>query len=139
MTLLAAEVPVAKERDERRGLEVESLKRSFLNHLAFTQARVPEFATKHDVYVALAMTVRDRLIERWIATRRTYFDRTDSKRVYYLSLEFLMGRTLGNSLINLGLYDECYQALFELGHELEEIRELEEEASEEVFTMSGGE
>ena len=128
MTLLAAEVPVAKERDERRGLEVESLKRSFLSHLAFTQARVPEFATKHDVYVALAMTVRDRLIERWIATRRTYFDRTDSKRVYYLSLEFLMGRTLGNSLVNLGLYDECYQGLFELGHDLEEIRELEEEA-----------
>jgi starch phosphorylase len=115
-------------RDERRGLDVESLRRSFLNHVAFTQGKVPDHATKEDLYVALATTVRDRLIERWIATRRAYYGHPDIKRVYYLSLEYLIGRALGNSLVNLQLYDECYQALFELGYDLEEIRELEEEA-----------
>ncbi len=128
MTLLDTEIPVAQMRDERRGLDTESLKHSFLNHVAFTQAKVPGFATKRDLYMALAMTVHDRLIERWIATRKAYYNRPETKRIYYLSLEFLIGRTLGNSLVNLGLYDECYQALDELGYNLEEIRDLEEEA-----------
>ena len=128
MTLLDTQIPVPKCRDARRDHDVVALKQSILNHIAFTQAKVPDFATKRDVYVALAMTVRDRLIDRWIATRRTYYDNQDTKRVYYLSLEFLMGRTLGNSLVNLNLYDECYQALYELGYDLEEIRALEEEA-----------
>ena len=128
MSTLAAADPVARARDPRRGLDVESLKESFLNHVAFTQVKVPGHATKRDLCMALAMAVRDRLIERWIATRRAYYNRTDTKRVYYLSLEFLIGRTLGNSMVNLQLYDECYQALSELGYDLEEIRDLEEEA-----------
>ncbi len=104
------------------------LKESFLDHVRFTQAKVPGYASERDLFFALAMTVRDRLIGRWIATRKAYYRHPEIKRVYYLSLEFLMGRTLGNSLVNLQLYDECYQALFELGYDLEEIRELEEEA-----------
>jgi starch phosphorylase len=116
------------ERSPRLGLDVESIRRSFLDHVALTLAKAPGYATKGDLYLALATTVRDRLIERWIATRRAYYSVPDTKRVYYLSLEFLIGRTLGNSLINLHLYDECYQALFDLGYDLEEIRELEEEA-----------
>ena len=128
MTRLNTDTSMDKTRDARRELDVESLKRSFLNHVAFTQAKVPFFETKWDLLVALAMTVRDRLAERWIATRRTYYDHLDTKRIYYLSLEFLIGRTLGNSLINLHLYDECYEALLELGYDLEEIRDLEEEA-----------
>ncbi|MCO6436501.1 MAG: glycogen/starch/alpha-glucan phosphorylase [Phycisphaerae bacterium] len=116
------------DRDERLGLDVESLRGSILSHLRFTQAKVPGHATERDVFVAVAMAVRDRLIDRWIATRRAYYERADTKRVYYLSLEFLIGRTLGNSLVNLQLYDELYQALFELGYDLEQIRELEEEA-----------
>jgi starch phosphorylase len=128
MTQLHPKSALAKARDERRGLDVESLKRSFLNHIAFTQAKVPFFETKWDLLVALAMTVRDRLAERWIATRQAYNNHPETKRVYYLSLEFLIGRTLGNSLVNLHLYDEAYQALYELGHDLEEIRDIEEEA-----------
>lgn len=123
-----AQVDVASGRDERRGVDVESLKQSFIDHVAFTLAKVPDAATRHDLYVALAMTVRDRLIDRWVATRRAYYEQPDAKRVYYLSLEFLIGRTLGNSLINLNMYDECYQALEELGYSLEEIREVEEDA-----------
>ncbi len=113
---------------EPLGLDVRSLQRSFLDHVAFTQAKVPSHATKADSYVALARMVRDRLIERWLATRRAYYRDPDLKRVYYLSLEFLIGRSLGNSLINLQLYDECEQALRELGYDMEEIREIEEEA-----------
>jgi len=130
MTLLETcqNTSISKKRDERRGLDVESLKQSFLNHVAFTQAKVPGFATKRDLFIALATLVRDRLIERWIATRRAYYNHPETKRVYYLSLEFLIGRSLGNSLVNLELYDECYQALFDLGYDLEAIRELEEEA-----------
>jgi len=123
--------PIAVEperRSERLGLDVRALQRSFLHHIAFTQAKVPGHATKADLYVALARMVRDRLIERWIATRRAYYDDPKLKRVYYLSLEFLIGRTLGNSLINLQVHEECEQALLELGYDLGEIRELEEEA-----------
>jgi starch phosphorylase len=128
VTTLYDETERVKARDERRGTDVESLKQSFANHVAFSLAKVSDAATRRDLYVALAMTVRDRLIDRWIATRRTYYDHPDAKRVYYLSLEFLIGRTLGNSLINLNVYDECYQALEELGYSLEDIRELEEDA-----------
>ena len=112
MTTTPIETIPEKTRDARRGLDVESLKRSFINHVAFTLAKVPGYATKHDRYIALATTVRDRLIDRWIATRNAYYNRPDLKRAYYLSLEFLIGRTLGNSLVNLNLYDECHQALF---------------------------
>jgi starch phosphorylase len=128
MSVAETQLAAAGARDARRGLDVDSLQRSFLNHVAFTQAKVPEYATRADLYLALATMVRDRLIDRWIATRRAYYSRPDIKRVYYLSLEFLIGRTLGNTLVNLQFYDECYQALRELGYDLEEIREIEEEA-----------
>ncbi|UCD75396.1 MAG: glycogen/starch/alpha-glucan phosphorylase [Phycisphaerales bacterium] len=114
--------------DERRGLNVESLRNAILSHVSFTQATVPEYATPWDIWVAVAMSVRDRLNDRWIATRNAYYNKPDTKRVYYLSLEFLMGRALGNSLVNLGLYDEYNQALKELGYDLEDVRDLEEEA-----------
>ncbi|MCP4594750.1 MAG: glycogen/starch/alpha-glucan phosphorylase [bacterium] len=126
--MIKVEPGAAQSRDPRCGHDVEALKQSFLNHIAFTRAKVPGYSTPQDRFVALAMTVRDRLIERWIATRKAYYGQQGTKRVYYLSLEFLIGRTLGNSLVNLEMYEECYQALFELGYDLEEIRELEEEA-----------
>ena len=128
MSLLDAPGRIDAIADYRSGLDVESLKQSFLHHVAFTQAKVPGYATPRDRYVALAMSVRDRLIDRWIATRRAYYRTPDTKRVYYLSLEFLMGRMLGNSLVNMHIYDECHQALFDLGHDLEDLRMLEEEA-----------
>ncbi len=128
MTLLDVQCPTAQTDDERRRPGAESIKRSFVSHIAFTQVKVPGYATPRDRYVALAMAVRDRLIERWIATRNEYYSHPETKRVYYLSLEFLIGRTLGNSLINLGMYNECFQALNDLGHNLEDVRELEEEA-----------
>ena len=70
MTVLDTDALVAQARDERRVVNEESLKESFLNHVALSQAKVPGFATQHDLCMALCMAVRDRLIERWIATRR---------------------------------------------------------------------
>jgi starch phosphorylase len=78
-------------------------------------------------YVALALAVRDRMIQRWVRTQEAYYAH-DAKRVYYLSLEYLMGRTLGNSLVNMGLLGECGKALHELGYRLEDLRDVEWDA-----------
>ncbi|HOJ64210.1 MAG TPA: glycogen/starch/alpha-glucan phosphorylase [Spirochaetota bacterium] len=106
---------------------VERIKNSFLNHRKYSLAKDEYSATDHDNFYSLALTVRDFLIERWIKTQQTYYN-NDAKRVYYLSLEFLMGRSLGNSLVNLEIYDECEVAMKELGLDLNKIREEEVDA-----------
>src|SRR5262245_26616040 len=88
----------ASEQTSRR-----SLNQGFLNHLEYTLAELPRHIdSEWEPYYALALAVRDRMIERWIQTQDEYYEK-DAKRVYYMSLEFLMGRTLGNSLVNMGL------------------------------------
>ena len=110
------------------GMDVLSVKEGMLRHLEYTLAELPRHVdSEWEPYVALALAVRDRMVQRWVRTQDTYYDR-DVKRVYYLSLEYLMGRTLGNSLINLGLDDEVSQALGELGYRLEDLREAEWDA-----------
>ena len=112
---------------------VKSLtKKDFLNtinhHMLSFLGRDPQRAGSRDLYKALAYTIRDFLIERWISTQKGYYAK-GKKRVYYLSLEFLIGRSLGNSLINLGFYDEMKGVLEEMGYDLEEIREEEDDAA----------
>ncbi len=109
------------------GMDVEGLKESFLHNLEFALAKDEFSATARDHLNSLALTVRDRLIERWLVTQQTYY-RQKSKRVYYLSLEFLIGRMLGNALINLGLERSADEAIAELGHRLETLVELEYDA-----------
>src|SRR5499427_1385585 len=110
------------------GLDADSIRREFLTHLEITLAELPEHVdTEWEPYLSLALTVRDRLIERWVRTQEAYYAH-DAKRVYYLSLEFLMGRTLANSLLNLGFLDVAAQAMHELGYELEDLREAEWDA-----------
>ena len=110
------------------GMDAESLKRGILGHLEYTLAELPQQVdSAWEPYVAVALAVRDRMIERWVRTQETYY-RRDAKRVYYLSLEYLMGRTLGNGLINMGLLAECDKALHELGYRLEDVREAEWDA-----------
>lgn len=106
----------------------ESLRSTIAHHLLSFLGRDPQRAGKRELYKAIAYTLRDFLIEKWIQTQKSYYTKK-RKRVYYLSLEFLIGRSLGNSLINLGLYDEFDEALKELGHDLEDIREEEEDAA----------
>jgi len=106
----------------------QSIKRSLANHLTYSVAKDTITATDRDWFHSLAHVVRDRLIERWMETMRRYYQ-VDAKRVYYLSLEFLIGRTLSNSLLNLGFYEECERALRELGLELENLGALEFDAA----------
>ncbi|MDD5176859.1 MAG: glycogen/starch/alpha-glucan phosphorylase [Sterolibacterium sp.] len=110
------------------GLDVASLDKSLANHLIFTVGKDAVTATDRDWFYATAFMTRDRLIERWMDTMRSYYNR-DAKRVYYLSMEFLMGRTLMNSLHNLGFDRECQQALAGLGIDLHKVREVEPDAA----------
>lgn len=112
--------------DDRTGMTIETLKRALADHLYYIQGKDEHFATPHDYYMALAYTVRDRLIQRRIKTAQTYFEK-DSKVVYYLSAEFLIGRLLTNNLINVGMYQQTRQALKECGLDLDELMEREPE------------
>src|SRR5262245_59743131 len=110
------------------GMDAESLKTGILGHLQYTLAELPAHVdSEWEPYVALALAVRDRMIQRWVRTQDTYYEQ-DAKRIYYLSLEYLMGRTLGNSLVNMGLLDTSAAALHELGYKLEDLREAEWDA-----------
>ncbi|MBD2258737.1 glycogen/starch/alpha-glucan phosphorylase [Pseudanabaena sp. FACHB-2040] len=105
---------------------VENLKQAFSQNLYCIQGKDEQFATAHDYYMALAHSVRDRLLQRRIQTAKTYAQQ-NAKAVYYLSAEFLMGRQLVNGLINLGLYDGVQQAMGEYNLDLNDLLEREEE------------
>jgi starch phosphorylase len=112
--------------DDRTGMSVETLKRAFADHLFYLQGKYENTATSSDYYGALAYTVRDRLLRRWIESHKTYSCKA-VKRVCYLSAEFLMGRNLGNGLINLKLYETVAQAIEESGLNLADLLEQEED------------
>ncbi len=120
--------PQAGDRmeDVRTGLSLESFKQAFRDNLFYLLGRFPEVATRNDKYMALAYTVRDRLLQRWVRTGHTYFEKR-SRTVCYLSAEFLLGPHLKNNLINLGLYDVARQTMEELDFDLEELLDQEEE------------
>ncbi|HEX2660508.1 MAG TPA: glycogen/starch/alpha-glucan phosphorylase [Polyangia bacterium] len=104
----------------RVSMDPATFKRTVLDHLLYTCARDLSDATPRDLYQALAHTVRDRLVHRWLATQRTY-DERDVKRAYYLSSEFLTGRSLGLCLLNLGIYDTAEALAAERGTDLETV------------------
>jgi starch phosphorylase len=105
----------------------EAFRKSFDTHLHHSMAVNRMSASEYERFLAISYAVRDRLIDRWMQTQKTYRDQ-DVKRVYYLSLEFLMGRTLGNSLLNLDVNEEVGEALDQMGMNLEELRDLEVDA-----------
>src|SRR2546426_586865 len=115
-----------ESKDVRSGLSPSTIAHAFRDNLAYLQARFPAVATQNDNYMALAYSVRDRLLHRWINTARTYFD-LRSRTVCYLSAEFLMGPQLGNNLVNLGIYDRVREAIQESGLDLEALLDQEEE------------
>lgn len=106
---------------------VDALKKSFEFHLKYSLADDHLSATKRDLYTSLALSVRDRLIKKWLLCQHSYYE-NDAKRAYYLSMEFLIGRLLNNSLINLGFHGEFCQALDELGYNMGDLEEMEIEA-----------
>ncbi|MEO1637039.1 MAG: glycogen/starch/alpha-glucan phosphorylase, partial [Cyanobacteria bacterium J06631_9] len=116
----------ASVEDDRTGLKPETLKRAFLDNLFYVQGKSPDIASLQDYYMALAYTVRDRMLHHWLSSASKY--RADKSRTaVYLSAEFLMGPYLGNNLINLGLYDAVDEAMADLGLSLAEIMSQEQE------------
>ncbi len=108
--------------------DVIALRRALIAKLAYTVGKDPIVASNHDWFIAAALVVRDRIVDRWFpSTRAIYAERR--KRVYYLSLEFLIGRLLGETLSNLGLTETMRAALGELGVDLEQLRVIEPDAA----------
>ncbi|RYU59041.1 glycogen/starch/alpha-glucan phosphorylase [Methylolobus aquaticus] len=121
--------PEAQEGDistDRTGSTPASIKKAFWDHLLYIQGKFPALATRNDYYMALAHTVRDRMLHRWVSTAAAYTTQ-GSRTVAYLSAEFLMGPHLGNNLINLGLYEVVDEAMHELGLKLDDLLAEEEE------------
>jgi glycogen phosphorylase len=116
----------AHAADERTALDKEALKRAFVDNLFYVQGKIPALATRYDYYMALAYTIRDRMLHRWISTAEAYTQH-GSRTVVYLSAEFLTGPHLGNNLINLGIYEEVGQAIRELGLDFDELLASEDE------------
>ncbi len=108
------------------GLSAESLRLAMLDNLRCIQGRFPEVATANDWYLALAASIRDRLLRRWTRTAKTYKDRM-SRTVCYLSAEFLLGPHLHNNIVNLGIEGEVRRAVRDLGLDFEKLLEQEEE------------
>jgi glycogen phosphorylase len=107
---------------------VQTIKEAIRLHAKYTLAKRWNDMTRRDVFLATSMAVRDCLIDGILETEERY-QQADAKSLYYLSMEFLVGRLLGNNLLNLGLLDVCRQALLELGVDLEEVRETEPDAA----------
>lgn len=110
----------------RTAMDADAIRQSFLDNLYFVQARFPEVATNNDFYLALARTVRDRLLRNWIDTASTYY-RQASRSVCYLSAEYLPGPHLRNALLSLGIEPAVGEALAALGLNADEIVALEPE------------
>jgi glycogen phosphorylase len=108
------------------GLSVADLKQSFLDNLFCSLGRVPMAATRNDAYTALALTVRDRVHKQGVRTMEAYAQQ-DTRVVAYLSAEFLPGPHLANNLLNLGITEPARQAMSELGMNLDDLIEQEEE------------
>ncbi len=107
--------------------DADSLKDLIIDHLRYTLAKDKYTATQRDLFHAIAYTIKDHMVGKWIQTQQQYYD-ADVKRVYYLSMEFLMGRTLQNSLVNLGILENCRKAVHDLGFNLDRLIEMEADA-----------
>ncbi|MCS6778462.1 MAG: glycogen/starch/alpha-glucan phosphorylase [Geminicoccaceae bacterium] len=113
---------------EAGSLSVGALREAILHKLTYAVGKDARNARVHDWYVATALAVRDRIVDRWMTTTRRVYA-TGEKRVYYLSLEFLIGRLLDDNLSNLGLLETARTALAGLGVGFDEIRECEPDAA----------
>jgi len=128
MSTLMTPSPEVEETHQhtRTSMTVEAMKRAFLDNLFYIQGRFPDVATDHDLYMAAAYTVRDRMLERWIKTAQSYKG-AGARTVCYLSAEFLLGPHLQNNVINLDIADKVEVVAKELDLDIEKIIEQEEE------------
>ncbi|HEX6239518.1 MAG TPA: glycogen/starch/alpha-glucan phosphorylase [Polyangiales bacterium] len=126
MTQRSSTLPPLDPKAAHLGTGVDAIKRNFLANLYTRQAKFQAVATVNDYYSALAHTVRDRLLERWINTAQTYYEDA-SRTVSYLSAEFLIGPQLGSNLLYLGMLDDARKAMAALGLDLDDLLQHEEE------------
>jgi len=120
-------MPKDSNCNPRTGMDVDSFREDIKQHLQYTLAKDKYSSTDWDHYRSVVLAVMDRLHERWIKTQQSYYQHK-SKRVYYLSMEYLIGRLMDNMLINLGLQDVAANAIEELGLDYDELREAEVDA-----------
>jgi starch phosphorylase len=104
--------------------EKEAFKKNVSESVKFLYRKTLEEANGQEIFQAVSYTVKDVIIDEWLATQKA-FDKHDPKFVYYMSMEFLMGRALGNNLINLTAYQEVRDALDEMGINLDEVEDQE--------------
>ncbi|WP_059425137.1 glycogen/starch/alpha-glucan phosphorylase, partial [Sulfuricella sp. T08] len=110
----------------RTARSVEAIRRSFVDNLFYVTGRTFDNATTLDHYTALAYTIRDRLLSRFVASAQNY-ERRNTKTVAYMSAEYLLGPHLGNNILNLEIWGNVHQAMEELGLDLEIILDAEED------------
>src|SRR5215467_13237737 len=108
--------------------EKKLMQEAICRHALYSLGKDCKELAASDLFRCLALAVRDRMVEGMLATEARY-QKADAKRLYYLSMEFLIGRSLGNNLVNLGLLDSCRETLVKLGYDLEEVRERESDAA----------
>lgn len=109
------------------GLDAKDVINGIRQHYSYTLGRDLPCDTPHYLYTALALTLRDRLMERWRNSKDAYRE-AGGRRAYYLSMEFLIGRSLGNAMLNLGMTDEVSKALYDMGLKLEDLVSEEQDA-----------
>ena len=109
-------------------LSSEEIEAEICRHMRYALGRDCDNLTERELFWTIALAARDKMVDGMFATEKKYAD-AKAKRLYYLSMEFLMGRTLGNTLINLGLWDSCKEALEKRGVDLDEVRESEPDAA----------
>lgn len=116
-----------KKADPRAGMDVDSFKEDIKQHLRYTLAKDKYSSTEWDNYRSVVLSVMDRLHDRWLNTQQAYY-KNDEKRVYYISMEYLIGRLLDNMLVNLGMQDAAAEAMKELGLDYDKVRNAEWDA-----------
>lgn len=122
----AKQAPAQERAGSRSDLSLEGMRRTFREHILYTQGRFPEIATRNDLYMAMAYTVRDQLLHRWIKSVEQVRG-ADVRIVSYLSAEFLLGPHLENNLINLGIHDRVCRTAEQEGFDVQALFDQEEE------------
>ncbi|MBI3650488.1 MAG: glycogen/starch/alpha-glucan phosphorylase [Acidobacteria bacterium] len=119
---------MVSEKDLELDNTVQAFQESLLEHVRYSIGKAWTDLLPRELFYAVALAARDRIMDRLLETEDRY-RQSDAKRVYYLSMEFLMGRSLGNNLINMGAFEVCRDALIEMGVDFEEVREIEPDAA----------
>src|ERR1700746_2559330 len=113
---------MAAKKRKHEGSSLSALQEAIRRHVRYSLGKEWRQLSGSDLFTAVALAVRDLLVDRMLATEAQY-QQANAKRLYYLSIEFLMGRSLGNNLDNLGLLDLCERALREIGVSLADVEE----------------